>query len=117
MNKVIKKQWVAALRSGKYKQAKKQLKKGQGFCCLGVLTDLYFKSGAARPTWGKPVNIKVEATDESLPYCVMEWAGLESSDPSPSGSMKTLSNMNDGDRGAFEPLSFKEIASVIEKGL
>lgn len=32
--------WVAALRSGKYKQGKDRLRTGDSFCCLGVLCDL-----------------------------------------------------------------------------
>lgn len=37
MNKTIKKKWLTALRSGKYKQAYGQLKLGDCYCCLGVL--------------------------------------------------------------------------------
>ena len=37
MNKT---QWISALRSGKYKQARGQLKTSKGYCCLGVLCDL-----------------------------------------------------------------------------
>lgn len=32
--------WVAALRSGEYKQTKGHLKCDSGYCCLGVLCDL-----------------------------------------------------------------------------
>lgn len=39
----IAKKWTEALRSGEYEQCTLQLKKGEGFCCLGVLTDLYIK--------------------------------------------------------------------------
>lgn len=31
--------WIAALRSGKYKQTRGRLQDGDGFCCLGVLCD------------------------------------------------------------------------------
>jgi hypothetical protein len=34
-----KKLWIAALRSGKYTQAKSTLRTRQGFCCLGVALD------------------------------------------------------------------------------
>lgn len=34
------KKWVAALRSGEYKQTKEQLRFGDSFCCLGVACDL-----------------------------------------------------------------------------
>lgn len=36
----IKKQWVEALRSGKYSQTSGRLRRQDGFCCLGVLCDL-----------------------------------------------------------------------------
>lgn len=42
MNKDIKRAWVKALRSGKYKQGRKQLRNGNDeMCCLGVLCNLY----------------------------------------------------------------------------
>lgn len=34
------KEWIAALRSGKYKQVKGRLKTDDGFCALGVLRDV-----------------------------------------------------------------------------
>lgn len=34
--KAFKRKWVAALRSGKYRQTKEFLYDGDGFCCLGV---------------------------------------------------------------------------------
>lgn len=41
MNQEIKKQWVEALRSGKYQQGRETLRtKDNKFCCLGVLCDL-----------------------------------------------------------------------------
>lgn len=41
MNKEIKDRWIAALRSGDYKQGKDQLRNFDNrFCCLGVLCDL-----------------------------------------------------------------------------
>ena len=44
MNELIKQKWVEALTSGEYSQGKGCLNNGQGgFCCLGVLTDLYVK--------------------------------------------------------------------------
>lgn len=44
MNPEIKAQWVAALRSGEYTQTCGHLHDNEGFCCLGVLTDLYIKA-------------------------------------------------------------------------
>lgn len=34
------KEWVAALRSGKYRQTRAYLRTNEGFCCLGVACDL-----------------------------------------------------------------------------
>jgi hypothetical protein len=33
-------EWIAALRSGKYKQGRQLLCKNEHFCCLGVLADI-----------------------------------------------------------------------------
>lgn len=43
--KAVRKQWVEALRSGKYQQGRYRLRKiiyngTEGFCCLGVLCDI-----------------------------------------------------------------------------
>ena len=46
MREDIKKEWVAALRSGDYKQGKYALRvncENPEYCCLGVLTDLLIK--------------------------------------------------------------------------
>lgn len=42
MNSEIKAKWVEALRSGRYKQGKGQLKNGtnNSFCCLGVFCEI-----------------------------------------------------------------------------
>jgi len=45
----IKKRWISALRSGKYKQGTGQLRDAQNnFCCLGVLCDVQGRH------WWKP---------------------------------------------------------------
>ncbi|WP_024516788.1 hypothetical protein [Bradyrhizobium sp. Tv2a-2] len=40
MDAELKAKWVKALRSGKYQQARGQLKDGDRYCCLGVLCDI-----------------------------------------------------------------------------
>ena len=37
---VTRAEWIAALRSGAYKQGRDSLKRGDRFCCLGVACDL-----------------------------------------------------------------------------
>lgn len=41
MNKKVAKQWVEALRSGKYKQGELFLCEDEKYCCLGVLNELH----------------------------------------------------------------------------
>lgn len=41
MDEELKAKWVAALRSGKYTQTKGTLRDDRGFCCLGVLLDVW----------------------------------------------------------------------------
>jgi hypothetical protein len=40
MNRELRDKWVAALRSGEYKQARGWLSHKGGYCCLGVLCDV-----------------------------------------------------------------------------
>ena len=40
IDKALIEQWIAALRSGGYAQGKGALRRGNKFCCLGVLCDL-----------------------------------------------------------------------------
>lgn len=40
MNKKLKAKWVAALRSGEYRQTTGCLKEGDCYCCLGVLAEV-----------------------------------------------------------------------------
>lgn len=89
MNPQVKEKWLNALRSGEYEQATGKLKTPQGFCCLGVLTDLYVKE--KNQDWilrsSDPEDIvdedyyTFEQTDDFLPHSVMKWAGLDSNCP------------------------------------
>lgn len=45
MNPEVKAKWVAALRSGQYKQGVNCLRDGDTFCCLGVLCDVVEPTG------------------------------------------------------------------------
>lgn len=123
MNPDVKAQWVAALRSGKYKQGKSQLKswKGDEFCCWGVLCDI---SGLAE--WDRSNDRYPMYFDGGLmpPIQIMQWAGLKSLGDWPSveheGESLPLHNWNDGldNSGTdYKRLTFPEIADLIEEQL
>lgn len=106
MNKRIKKLWVAALRSGKYKQGTGQLRRGRidpRYCCLGVLENLAVKANVIKGFRG---------SDGILGKKVMEWARLRSASPlAGTGIYSCLASANDHGK------DFAFIASRIEKYL
>jgi hypothetical protein len=64
MREDVKTRWLAALRSGEYKQGRKQLATEEGkFCCLGVLCEI---SG-----------LKYDKDAAFPPKAIIKWAGLE----------------------------------------
>lgn len=106
MNPKIKVKWLAALRSGKYKQGRNALRPTDDrFCCLGVLCDV-----VAPKKWDK------RALDESLTshdgqnelptHAVRERAGI------PFEALYDLATKNDSER-----CKFTIIANWIEKNL
>lgn len=127
MNSEVKKIWIKALLSKKYKQGKGCLKRGDEYCCLGVLTDLYLKKFHPEIVWNQitdlyPVfkNHNDVDFDKFLPEEVMKWAGFTLNDPivcySPedpaSGVFEaegSLAVYND------EGSSFEEIAAIIQE--
>lgn len=118
MDKKIKKRWVAALRSGKYKQGKGALHNRQNeFCCLGVLCELAVEDGVIPSPRLSGDHYLYELKHGFPPKSVREWAGEvfgEDGDPdvpTTDEPYRTLSSMNDG--GA----SFEEIAKVIQRRL
>lgn len=118
MYKRVKKRWVAALRSGKYMQVSHQLRRGDGFCCLGVLCDLHSKSkSSTRSKWTPYNSYKGRSVD--LPAVVCKWAGIELKDKNDncvpitfSDEPRYLTWLNDQ-----QHCSFEEIAEAIEKQL
>ena len=94
MNKKIKTKWVKALRSGQYDQTQGYLceisKKGDSFCCLGVLCDIYAREDKDRPGFVLPIEEddwkEGESADEYATYLgsdtsltqeVLDWAGID----------------------------------------
>jgi len=116
MDKKIKKLWLEALRSGKYKQGRGQLKTDDNkFCCLGVLCDLHSKE--FNREWKE--NDDYLGCDLNLPIEVQKWAGLEENAPIVKDSQNIdqhLDGFNDG-IGSVKSRSFKQIANYIEKSL
>ncbi len=118
MNNEVKQKWLTALRSGEYKQCKGALCRTDfegnlGYCCLGVLTDIYIKE--TNKTWIKAmdsilgikdINDRLEAA--WLNEDVQEWSGLLAS-PTVDGVKLALLNDN------LHP--FTEIADLIENHL
>jgi hypothetical protein len=117
MNPDIKARWVAALRSGDYKQGTGVLHKADAYCCLGVLCDLHIKEfGGA---WERMEYAEEHAyMDHSalLPPAVCDWAGISGEDDETrrnpcAQSYKPLSSQNDSGS------TFPKIADLIEKHL
>lgn len=89
MNSQVKEMWVNALRSGDYNQATGKLRTPEGFCCLGVLTDLYAKEknkewifkDESQTTLPSFEYYTFEQSHDFLPMSVQIWAGLESNCP------------------------------------
>lgn len=53
MDADLKAKWIAALRSGEFKQAQKRLKSGDAYCCLGVLAIVHDKNADLRDDEGE----------------------------------------------------------------
>lgn len=109
MNQEIKAQWVAALRSGEYKQGTGVLQCDDEYCCLGILCVLARKAGVqVRLDSNQIVGVLLRAQP-----AVLAWSGIED-DNSLCVKGIRLTTLNDG-RGCFPPHSFIEIADLIEK--
>lgn len=111
MNKRVKELWLTALRSGEYPQCQGQLKDDDGYCCLGVLTDLYLKETNQEWEYNKEISCyQHEEFFGVLNKDVKIWAELKFQNPRIEG--KSLSDYNDILR-----YDFNEIADLIEKNL
>ena len=112
--------WIAALRSGQYKQARGSLRRtvgdfgeDTGYCCLGVLCDL---SGIGEWDKGNRYTGPWDDSDDSattmLPVILREALGIMSTQES------HLIHLNDGAPGMpsnIEPQGFPVIADYIEQ--
>jgi len=112
MNPQIKQKWVDALRSGEYQQTQNYLRKEDGFCCLGVLCDLYGKENNVE--WNlanNGHNYEFQEFESYLPSSVRKWAGVEGYNFLVNNGTETLAGLND------TGCTFEEIAHIIENHL
>jgi len=128
MHTEIQTKWIDALLSGEYEQAKFSLKSEEGFCCLGVLCDLYLKEH--NEEWTSPIPAEdqdcaypsnpnvfnIEGETGGLPLKVMRWAGLESSNPIVRQEYRgynkaSLAVLNDS---SIEENTFEKIAELVK---
>ena len=79
---------LRALISGKYGAAKNQLRTNMGYCCLGVLCDLYHAETGKGQWRGRTVDkawwvFEVGSSSDGnyLPPAVQEWAGVVHKNP------------------------------------
>jgi hypothetical protein len=117
MDARVKQLWLNALRSGEYTQAQGVLRSNNGYCCLGVLCDLYIKEHNL--AWNyDPVELEYSIGNDlgTLPNSVMNWASVEDSSPTvkltPYTSPIALAKLNDD-----LEWNFTQIADVIEREL
>lgn len=119
MRKEAKDLWVAALKSGEFKQIKGKLHDGKGYCALGVLAALALNEGVC--TFG-PGNT-FDGRTETISYNIRKWAEIDFNDDNEelklSKSAGKITFVHNGKRTSVADLndsglSFKDIAEIIE---
>lgn len=96
---------IEALRSGRYAQARKRLRVGNAFCCLGVACDLHdptgWRSSGGRSTWtyGEREDVVYPPHEVSWAFGLGGDMGIRTMD---------LAKFNDGG------MDFAEIAGYID---
>ena len=85
INPEIKELWCSALESDEYTQAKGRLRTDNGFCCLGVLSDLAIKASVC--AWvadqgdggGYGVSTNFMPLQGAVSREIQSWAGIKGS--------------------------------------
>lgn len=131
MKQEIKEKWVKALRSGLYTQGRNVLRRGDSFCCVGVLCDIH-REETGEGSWvpmdsgigeGSLGYFTERGEEEALttPPSVMDWAGVNLNEATfyLYGYSHRIFHLNDGNYGIpnDEPLTFTQIADLIEEQL
>lgn len=143
MNPEIKALWVAALKSGEYKQAHGYLKvkasseEAAGYCCLGVLCELAAKAGLDIKTGEKVVDCgvsgcntcedngrvtyKFDNQESYPPLSVMKWARLPYQNPrviyGESPSADSAGEVSLASLNDVDKFDFNQIADIIDAQL
>lgn len=127
MDKRVKELWVGALRSEQYPQGREALRTETGYCCLGVLCNLFRLDGHPEAEWladgsftlgegNSELGVDPVEYCETLPPPVAEWAGLgKVVDPELGDAL--ASHHNDGIANITPPKTFARIADLVEKYL
>lgn len=102
MKKNVADKWVAALRSGKYRQGRGRLYDGERFCAIGVLHELFRRDQkiSKKEFWSDP-------SDSDAAWFVSHWAGCRADFAYAPNRFISVDN----DRGA----EFEVIANIIEE--
>lgn len=108
MDEEWRKRWVAALRSGKYKQTQGQLRLGSSpeyhsYCCLGVLCEISGLGHWQSASGGMFVDTQYNHSNAQLPFTLSKQLGL--------GPLQQeyLTRLND-----VHVATFARIADIIE---
>ena len=92
-------------------KTKEQLCDGVGYCCLGVLAEIFHKKVRKIKSIDGFGSVSYDDQDGELPECVMEWAGIRTScGEFGRNGKESLALLNDEENKTFE-----EIADIIEK--
>ena len=110
----FKRKWVAALRSGKYKQTVLHLYDGVGFCCLGVMCALRGAKLDEMDQMGLPAELPNfnELFNIDSDHADFFSGGVQAWQVPYRGEMVYLYELNDN-----YLLSFKQIANIIERSV
>lgn len=131
MNPEVKQKWIDALRSGNYEQGSEKLRTVNGYCCLGVLCDIYAQENNTQWKFSGNEETNLQPMDywyfldqsEFLPQSVMNWAGLGTHNP----SVRVYCEDSDGEDERYyndeianvndSGYSFSQIADIIQQQL
>lgn len=100
--------WIAALRSGDYRQGRNSLCDNRNYCCLGVAAEL-FQTPTTEVRTDPEGTVYFDTHCGVAPTYVMEALGLRgNTGPSRGNPFRSLAALNDNG------CSFDEIADILE---